>query len=233
MARGSTFADATLAAMAPIIRGPRRLGLGFVAGEEEGAELDVEAFGHLAGDGAGALEGLGGGFGLGGVLVFEAPVDLAGLVGSGFDGEVEDLCGVVGGGADGPALDDLEFALGLLGGGELVDLVLLHGGDVLIFALDGVAGNAGRGERLDDGVGDAGAVGVGGVAVGAVGDEADVDGGGVGHDDDFVGGGDGDGAVCRVDLNGLGAEWAQRRARVAARATAERRRMFIGHLLWS
>src|SRR5258705_8751848 len=46
----------------------RWLGLGFVAGEGEGAEPDVEAFGHLAGYGAGALEGFGGGFGLGGVL---------------------------------------------------------------------------------------------------------------------------------------------------------------------
>ena len=135
--------------------GAGRLGLGFVAGVEEGAELDVEAFGHLAGYGAGALEGLGGGFGLRGVLVLEAPVDLAGLVGSGFDGEVEDLGGVVGVGADGPALGDLELALGLLGGGELVDLVLLHGGDVLVFALDGVAGDAGGGEGLDDGVGEA------------------------------------------------------------------------------
>src|ERR1700730_638227 len=53
-------------------------------------------------------------------------------------------------------------------------------------------------------VGEAGAGGVGGVAVRAVGDEADVDGGGVGHDDDFVGGGDGDGAVVLVDLDGLG-----------------------------
>ena len=96
-----------------------------------------------AGDGAGALEGFGGGFGLGGVFVFEAPVDLAGLVGSGFDGEVEDFCGVIGGGADGPALDDLELALGLLGRREFVDLVLLHGGDVLIFTFDGVGRDAG------------------------------------------------------------------------------------------
>ena len=104
-------------------------------------------------------------------------------------------------------MDDLELALGLLGRGELVDLVLLHGGDALIFTLDGVIGDTGGSERLDDGVGDAGAGGIGGVAVRAVGDEADVDGGGVGHDDDFIGGSDGDGAVVLIDLNGLGVRW--------------------------
>ena len=135
------------------------------------------------GYGAGALEGLGGDLGLGGVLVFEGPVDLAGLVGSGFDGEVEGLCGVVGGGADGPALGDLELTLGLFGGGQLLLLVGLDGADVLVFALDGVGGDAGGGEGFDDGVGDARAGGVGGGGVGTVGDEADVDGGGVGHDE--------------------------------------------------
>ncbi len=180
------------------------LGLGFIAGVEEGAEFCVEAFGHLTGYGAGALEGLGGGFGLRGVLVFQAPVDLAGLVGSGFDGNVENLGGIGGVGTDCPALSDLELALGLLGGGQLVDLILLHRGDVLVFAFDCVAGDAGRGEGFNDGVGEGGTGGVGCVLVGAVGDEADVDGGGVGHDDDLVGGSDGDGAVVLVDLDGLG-----------------------------
>ncbi len=206
MARGATLSAIAIAAPGAWQR-DGRLGLGFVAGEDQWAEFDVEAAGHLAGDGAGSLEGFGGCFGLRGVLVFEAPVDLAGLVGSGFNGDVEDFGGVGGVGSDGPALGDLELAQGFLGSIEIVDLILLHGRDVLVFALDGVGGDACGGEGLDDGVGEAGTVGVGGVLVRAIGDEADVDGGGVGHDDDAGGRGDGDGAVVLVDLDGLGRGW--------------------------
>src|ERR1700761_8381238 len=142
----------------------------------------------------GALEGVGCGFGVGGVRVAEAPVDLAGLVAAGLGGEVDDARGVGGRGADGPALLSGEGVGVALGGCELGDLVRLGGADGLLFALDGVVGDAGGAEGVDDGVGGFGGLGVERSLVGAEDLVADVHGGDVGGTNDAVGGRDGDGA---------------------------------------
>lgn len=166
--------------------------------------MSVEALGHLAGDGAGALEGAGRGIRAGGVFILERPVDLSGLVGAGEDGDVEDVRDLGGGGADEPGLLDLELALGHFGWREAFDLEVLDGSEALVVALDGIGGDAGAGESFDDGAGGLGPGVVGGVLVAAVDEEADVDDGDVGHGADALGGGDGDGAVLFIDLNGLG-----------------------------
>ena len=155
----------------------------------------------------GVLDGVGSGVGGGGVFVFERPVDLAGLVSAGADGGVEGFGGVGGGDVDEPGLLDLEFAVSSVGGGDVVRRVVLKvldGLDGLGLGLDGVEGDAGVGEGLDDAGGEGGGGVVSGVAVFAVGEKADVDGGGVCEDGDVFGGGDGDGAVIAADGDGLG-----------------------------
>src|ERR1700744_4170929 len=113
--------------------------------------MHAEASGHGLGLSFGSLEGLGCSFGVGGVGVAEAPVDLAGLVAAGLGGEIDNARGFGWRGTDRPALLGGEGVGVALGGRELVDLVGLGGADGLLLALDGVVGNAGGAEGVDDG----------------------------------------------------------------------------------
>jgi hypothetical protein len=80
-------------------------------------------------------EGFGGGFGFERVGVGKLPVNVAAVVGSGLNGEVEDCGGAVGREADGPGLLGAVFAGGFFGGREglvLVGLGFVDGlGDAL------------------------------------------------------------------------------------------------------
>ena len=67
-------------------------------------------------------------FGVGGVGVFEAPIDLAGFIGAGLGGDVQNACGGFCRGADGPALLGDEGMAGTLGDGQLVELMGLSMG---------------------------------------------------------------------------------------------------------